>query len=197
MALKIFGGKAKGLVLTIPTKGDVRPTASLLKRKVFDSFQDFDGVTFFDLCAGSGSVGLEAASRNADAVYFVEKDKAVFEILKKNISVLEDREDCKDTSLIAYLSPVENWFTRFRAIYKKFPKEQKENTILFLDPPYEKIKIYEDVIFAEIAKSNFIGQLWIESDNLKGIHIDEWEKKGLTTFKKFSQGDSYILIINY
>ena len=73
MSLKILGGKAKGFTISVPPADTIRPMQVMLKRRVFDSYQNLEGVTFVDLCAGSGAVGLEAWSRGADEIYYSEK----------------------------------------------------------------------------------------------------------------------------
>ena len=72
MTIKIAGGFAKGLTLSYKKKITpvVRPTASMLKRKFFDSHQDFSDSIFVDCCAGTGQVGFEGLSRGARSVYF-------------------------------------------------------------------------------------------------------------------------------
>ena len=69
--MQIIGGLAKGHGLCVPR--GIRPTSTLLKRKLFDSHQTWEAVNFIDLCAGSGSVGLEAWSRGAKSVCLVEQ----------------------------------------------------------------------------------------------------------------------------
>jgi 16S rRNA (guanine966-N2)-methyltransferase len=63
MSIKILGGIAKGTILFLPDEKLTRPTLVLLKRKIFDAIQNFDGKIFIDACAGSGAIGLEAWSR--------------------------------------------------------------------------------------------------------------------------------------
>ena len=74
MPLRILGGKAKGQLLKSPPENSItRPTSVMLKRKFFDAFQDLGEAHFYDLCAGSGSVGIEAWSRGVKQVELVEK----------------------------------------------------------------------------------------------------------------------------
>ena len=84
MSIKILGGFARGQILSVP-KGDIiRPTSVLLKRRIFDFYQDMDEVVFVDLCAGSGAMGFEAWSRGAALVFLNETNRHVSKILQEN-----------------------------------------------------------------------------------------------------------------
>ena len=84
MSLKILGGFARGQILAVP-KGDlIRPTSVMLKRRIYDFYQDLSGVTFIDLCAGSGAMGFEAWSRGARRIYLNEVNRHVLMTLEEN-----------------------------------------------------------------------------------------------------------------
>jgi len=83
--MQIFGGTAKGRFITeVPRK--VRPTPAKLRRSLFDILGDIEGIPFVDLFSGSGIVGIEALSRGAYPVTFVEIDKPVCRIIEKNVT---------------------------------------------------------------------------------------------------------------
>ena len=85
---QIVGGQYKGFRVKVPDK--VRPLTSMLRKKVFDYLgQYLEGCKFLDLFAGSGCVGLEALSRGADFVAFVEKNKSIFSKLVNNVKSLD------------------------------------------------------------------------------------------------------------
>ena len=90
----------------------------------------------------------------------------------------------------------EKYIEVFKTQYLQFAKEQQEETIIFLDPPYSEIHIYEKVI-ASLKEGWFSGQLWVESDPLKGLSIAQVEKLGLSAFKIYEQGDSFIFVTNF
>ena len=60
----------------------LRPTSVMLRRKFFDSFQDWEGINFCDLFAGSGAMGFEALSRGSKKILLNEKNKRVAEQLR-------------------------------------------------------------------------------------------------------------------
>ena len=198
MSIKILGGFARGQLLAVP-KGDlIRPTSVLLKRRIFDYFQEMDGVVFVDLCAGSGAMGFEAWSRGSELIFLNEMNRHVIKRLEENRENLIIKNDHKKTGVIECSGmTAENFIKHFRTRYMTFDKDLQENTVIFLDPPYSEKKIYTDVVQFLKDENWFIGQLWIESDRHKGIPFTEWENYQVRTDKLFEQGDSYILITNF
>lgn len=198
MSIKILGGFARGQLLAVP-KGDlIRPTSVLLKRRVFDYFQEMNGVVFVDLCAGSGAMGFEAWSRGAELVFLNEMNRHVIKCLEENRETLIIKNDHKKTGAIECSGmTAENFIKHFKIRYQSLDKDLQENTVIFLDPPYSEKKIYTDIVQFLKEEEWFIGQLWIESDRHKGIPFTEWESHKISTGKLFEQGDSYILITNF
>ena len=82
--VRITGGAFKGRRLAVPP--GIRPTTELARKAAFDILGDaISGARVLDAAAGSGAYGLEALSRGAAHVTFVESNKKVLEILEKNI----------------------------------------------------------------------------------------------------------------
>lgn len=194
MAINILGGRFKGISLQVP-KGDmIRPTSVLLKRRLFDAHQNFSGEIFFDLCAGSGSVGLEALSREADKVFFIEPNKAVYKILCSNIKACEKHAKKSLSSQVStFNSKLENWFSGLKAAYLSLEPEQQENTIFFLDPPYHMIELYEKFMFEFLDRDWFSGEVWLECDKQKGVKSEHWLEEKFEKIKLYKQGTSYVL----
>jgi 16S rRNA (guanine(966)-N(2))-methyltransferase RsmD len=87
MTLKIAGGCYKGLRLETPSSSITRPTSEMLRTAVFNICQNkIEDAIFLDLYAGSGAIGIEAMSRGAKEVVFVEKDKRALTCLKQNLA---------------------------------------------------------------------------------------------------------------
>jgi len=82
--MRIISGKAKGRVLTAPKAKALRPTTDRLKESLFNILP-VEGRRFLDLFAGAGGVGLEAASRGASRVLFVESNRACARAIRTNI----------------------------------------------------------------------------------------------------------------
>lgn len=78
MPMRIIGGRARGRTLRSPAGRDVRPTLDRVREALFDMLgQRLDGLTFLDVCAGTGAVSLEALSRGAAKVVAVESQGAL------------------------------------------------------------------------------------------------------------------------
>lgn len=85
--MRIIAGRYGGRRLKVPP-GIIRPAMDQMRESVFASLGNLEGARFLDLFAGSGSVGLEAASRGAALVVFVESDRKKIATLKENITGL-------------------------------------------------------------------------------------------------------------
>ncbi len=83
--MQVISGLAKGIKLSVPKGNDVRPTSSRTRTSLFSSINEFNGLTIVDLFAGSGSLGLEAASRGAKKVIFIEQSKKHCKFIEDNI----------------------------------------------------------------------------------------------------------------
>ena len=84
--MKIIAGIARGIPLNVPRGLKVRPTAGRARKALFDSLGDFSGKSVVDLFAGSGALGLEAASRGAAQVSFIEKEAKFCRNIEDNIA---------------------------------------------------------------------------------------------------------------
>jgi len=84
--MKISGGKNKGKRILGPDTLSSRPMAFSDKESLFFRIQDIvESSSFLDLFSGTGSVGIEAISRGASTVHFVEHDHSVLSILDRNL----------------------------------------------------------------------------------------------------------------
>jgi len=123
--MRVIAGSAGGVRLAVSKRG-VRPTMDRVKAAIFSGLGDtIIGASVLDLFAGSGALGIEALSRGASSVLFVEEDRQSIEVIQKNLAKtrLEGcvrRQDVFD-------------FLRISSGIAKFH-------VVFADPPYEKIK---------------------------------------------------------
>jgi len=85
----VIAGKYKGRKLFDVKNLHVRPTQAKVRKSIFQILEPFDGLEVLDLYAGVGTLGIEAMSRGASRVVFVEKNRRVFKVLKKNIDLFE------------------------------------------------------------------------------------------------------------
>src|SRR5688572_11447327 len=88
--LRIIGGQWRGRKIEFPNLAAIRPTPDRVRETVFNWLQhDIAGARCLDLFAGSGALGLEALSRGATAVTFVDKEHAVGHYLKEPLARLQ------------------------------------------------------------------------------------------------------------
>jgi 16S rRNA (guanine(966)-N(2))-methyltransferase RsmD len=119
--IRIIGGTHRSRQLTVLDADGLRPTLDRVKETLFNWLgQDLTGQTCLDLFAGSGSLGFEAISRNAQSVTMVEKSSQVAQQLISNVKLLM-AENCQIINSEAQ---------RFLA------KNSLKFDVIFLDPPY-------------------------------------------------------------
>jgi 16S rRNA (guanine(966)-N(2))-methyltransferase RsmD len=121
---RIVAGRYGGRLLSTPSGRDTRPTLDRVREALFstlDSLTAVEGARFADLYAGSGAVGLEAASRGCPHVLLVESDPRTARIARQNAAALE-------------AAPVEVVTGRVERVLGTAPPEPYD--IVFADPPY-------------------------------------------------------------
>jgi 16S rRNA (guanine966-N2)-methyltransferase len=189
MSINILGGHASGHALFVPKGDSTRPTTIMLRRRFFDAHQDCSGITFVDVCAGTGAMGLEALSRGASEVLCVEKHKPVVRILKSNVESISKK--VPDAQVRVDMASADQWLERFLRIYKTWDEDKQINTYIYIDPPYELKDLYKKCL-ALIKESSFQGVLWVESDRQKGILEKDINTVGYKISKVYKQGTSFI-----
>ena len=123
----IVAGKYKGKKIDLPSLETTRSSKVIVKESYFNPIQfDVIDATFVEVFSGSGSVGLEALSRGAEFAYFMEKDKAAFETLSKNIQSL-GAKNC--------LSIYGNSFENIEQVKKELAQKKKK-AFFYVDPPF-------------------------------------------------------------
>ena len=144
MALKIISGLARGIWLDTPPDRSMRPTSGRGREALFSSLGDISGKSFADIFAGSGAIGLEAASRGAGKVSMLEAAALHVKLIEKNI------EKMQKAGVTAPLSVV-----RRKAIAGSLLALGRHD-IWFFDPPYAESADY----LAELLENNDLIQLW-------------------------------------
>ncbi len=133
---KIISGKFKGKTLTLPSKNTTRSSKSIVLESFFNTIQfDIIDSNFVEVFSGSGSIGLEALSRGASQIYFMEKDRDALKVLKENIA-LTDPLSCE---VLAGDS-----FSNIQNIIKNLQRK-KENAYFYIDPPFSIREGMEDI----------------------------------------------------
>ena len=126
--MRIIAGIAKGIPLVVPRDG-TRPTSDRTREAVFSSLGErVSGANVLDLFAGTGALGLEAASRGATSVTFVEKARPALQSLERNLAMFhQGREVTCD--LDVERGDVFAWLARQADSSRQF-------SLIFADPPY-------------------------------------------------------------
>jgi len=95
--MRITGGRARGIVLKIPVRGELRPATGFLREAVFSSLGPrVAGARVLDLFAGTGAYGLEAVSRGAAFAVWVDANKAAVEAVRINLAAVAKSMDGAD-----------------------------------------------------------------------------------------------------
>lgn len=120
--VRIVGGTHRSRVIRFPDREGLRPTPDRVRETLFNWLgQDLTGLACLDLFAGSGALGLEAASRNASNVVLVERDAAVAAALRDNTRLL-----AMPAAEVVVGDALE--FLRF---------DRRRFDVVFVDPPFE------------------------------------------------------------
>lgn len=161
--MRIISGKYRGKKLLSPKDDRVRPTTDMVKENVFNLLtRDIIDSSFLDLFAGSGAIGIEAISRGAKRVVFVDKDRESMEYVRRNLALISENAEMMTTNYLAAITKLKG---------NKFD-------IIYVDAPYD-MHIIDDVLTAVRANE-------ILSDN--GLVIYESlaktnQKSGLTDYE--------------
>ncbi len=123
--MRVIAGDAKRLKLIAPKGMDTRPTSDKVKETLFNILApEVLDVSFLDLFAGSGSIGIEALSRGARSAAFIEKDKNAAACIRTNLETthLSDRAVVYPYDVLTFLHNL---------------KSNEKYDIVFMDPPYD------------------------------------------------------------
>jgi 16S rRNA (guanine966-N2)-methyltransferase len=180
--MRVIAGKYRGRPLRSLRGLDIRPTSDRLRETLFNvltagKLEALEGTVWLDLFAGTGAVGIEALSRGAKQVYFVENSAAAAKLIEQNLRSLgiTDRYKILQDDLAGII-----W---------RLQREHFVADVAFLDPPYRMQQSYESTLLA-LAGSSLI---WAMS-----LVVAEHEKKfdpggefgALRRVRKLAQGNA-------
>ena len=181
--MRVISGIFRKIKLKTIKAPFLRPSSAILKEALFNMIgEDIFGTKMLDLFAGTGAVGIEALSRGANFVTFVEKHKPTVKVLYENLSRLQVKKNTQVLCLDAFYA------------LKKLAKEKKMYDFIFIDPPYELYEKNTSFLFSmlsEIEKKRLTvdgGVVFVEcpvlkKDKKKRIPLHFLEKKA----KKFGR----------
>ena len=180
--MRVIAGKYRSRPLRSLRGMDIRPTSDRLRETLFNVLTAgnpaaLEGSVWLDLFAGTGAVGIEALSRGAKQVCFVESSPAAAEVIRQNLRSLDIAAGYK-----LYQEDMRRAFWRME-------REHVAADVVFVDPPYRMTEVYRETLRA-LAESPVV---WAMS-----VVIAEHEKKfdpgeefgQLRRFRKLEQGSA-------
>ncbi|MDL2248827.1 16S rRNA (guanine(966)-N(2))-methyltransferase RsmD [Tyzzerella sp. OttesenSCG-928-J15] len=135
--MRVVSGLARGHKLICLPGDDIRPTSDKVKGAIFSSIgDDITGCAFLDIFSGSGAIGIEALSRSAGEIVFVESEREHVKIIEKNVEHIINavNEPCYKIINTTAL----NALNMLSADGKMFD-------VIFMDPPYRQ-NLWKDVL---------------------------------------------------
>jgi len=176
--MRIISGQFKSRQLKGTPPAGLRPTSDKLRETLFNILGPIvEGSDFLDACAGMGGIGIEAISRGADSVYFVDASRNATSIIRENLAMLKLAHGFRILEMD--LRKALQWIER----------ENKAFDIVFLDPPYDREDLYT------IALEAFGTRPLLKEE---GILVMEHSKRfepptaggNLQRYRLLTQGDS-------
>lgn len=142
--MRVIGGTAGGRVLSAPKGSRIRPTSDRVKEALFSiltsRFGSIQGLSVLDVFAGTGNVGIEALSRGAEKVFFIDNHPESLQLIRKNLIAtgFEKKAELLRQDAIKGID-------QLIALKESFD-------IVFIDPPYREEELTGNVLQA-ISKS--------------------------------------------
>ena len=172
--MRIIAGKARGHKLLSPATLETRPTLDRVKEAMFSSIQmRIPGAVVVDVFAGTGSLGLESASRGAERVYLIDKSDTTYPLLKENVENLKFQDFCTTLKMDSYEA------------LKMLKNKGEKLDIIFIDPPYCREMIPEAIkIIKEENMLNEDGIIVTKNESIEEIN-EGYEDIRLSKSKKY------------
>ncbi len=141
--MRIISGEYGGRNIKTPTKDSIHPMGERIRNAIFNKLMaEIKDAVVLDCFAGSGAVGIEALSRGAKRVYFVERDRQAINIIKQNLELL----NVDQTKYKIIPTTVLNWLEKTDLDFKF--------DLIFADPPYNNIQNNSILKAAQTLKKN-------------------------------------------
>src|SRR5207253_5895052 len=180
--MRVIAGKLRSRRLRSLRGADIRPTSDRLRETLFNVLTAgnpaaLEGSVWLDLFAGTGAVGIEALSRGAKEVYFVEHSTLAADAIRANLQSLGIDNGFK---ILQEELPRAFW---------RMEREHVAADVVFLDPPYHLTNAYGDAMRALVDSSLVWAMSVVIAEHEK--KFDPGEEFGpLRRFRKLVQGDA-------
>ena len=181
--MRIISGKYRGRTLKSPPSLQTRPTSDRLRETLFNILAPrIKSARFLDLCAGSGAVGIEALSRGAAHVTFVDKSRKMYALIETNLHLLNVKDDEAGVVNKEALD----------VLRRRIKSEAEPFDVIFFDPPY-------NIEYGEVL--DYLGtniKALLSEDGV--VIVEHYKKKvlpeefgGLEKYRVVKQGDSVLI----
>ena len=179
--MRVIAGSLRGRVLAAPVGLETRPTADRLRETLFNVLTQgardrVAGAGFLDLYAGSGAVGIEAASRGASQVVFVEEGVGALAVLRRNLEGLGLKAGVR--------------VERF-SVGRYLRKAVGAFGVVFLDPPYDEAAAYAETLglLGGPCAGLLAESAWVVAEHRRKKPLEERYGR-LRRFRVKEQGDA-------
>ncbi|MBP7865010.1 MAG: 16S rRNA (guanine(966)-N(2))-methyltransferase RsmD [Acidobacteria bacterium] len=177
--MRVIGGRFKGRRLHAPADLEIRPTISRLKECYFNIVQErVPGARFLDLCAGTGSMGIEALSRGAREAVFLDSGRQAEALIRRNLQICGVPEGAR---LIT------------GDLFRELPRlglEKVPFDLVYFDPPYFR-GIYEHALALVGAHGLLAADGLLAANHFKKVVLPE-RVGPLGRVREVRQGDSVL-----
>lgn len=178
--MRVVAGKYRSRVLKGPGRMKMRPTSDRLRETLFNILgAQAEGCFFVDAFAGTGAIGIEALSRGARRVVFIENHGAAAKLIRENLRLLGAEGEVEILEMDAE-----------RGI-REIAKQGEKVGLIFLDPPYGEEEAYERALGA-IEESGLLGEnSLVIAEHEKKRHMPEQIGR-LKKLRTVKQGDGAV-----
>ena len=180
--MRVIAGKYRSRPLGSLRGMDIRPTSDRLRETLFNVLTAgnpgaLEGTVWLDLFAGTGAVGIEALSRGAKQVYFVESSEAAAGVIRNNIESL------------GIVSGFKLFHEKLPQAFWRMERDHVAADVVFIDPPYQMQDAYRETLRA-LAESPVVWAMsMVIAEHEK--RFDPGEEFGpLRRFRKLTQGSA-------
>lgn len=182
--MRIISGLYKGRIIKVPDSKLVRPTTDKVKGVIFNYLSNhinFDDINVCDIYAGSGSLGLEALSRGATEIHFVEKNYTIYKVLWQNVQSIGAENKCKIFKMDA---------TRFTKI-----SGHAKYDLILADPPFFKDDIH--AVVNNILANDYLSDqglliiersIQTEEKDIQNFQVEPFKRTGDSLLYRFEKG---------
>jgi len=185
--VRIIGGQWKRTPLPVPLAAGLRPTPARVRETLFNWLgQDLTGWRVLDSFAGSGALGLEAASRGAASVCLLERDPALARSLKAVVQRLLPPGRTAPPSVSVTQTEALSWMAQHAA------RQDAPFDLVFLDPPFDE-GLFESALKAAMRCVPPGGWIYVEApqelgvDALEGLRRQRHARAGAVHFHLFER----------